>query len=227
MDTSFISQCILQGLLARIFSPLASSITSSVARSQELRARKGQRTKDKKRKTQKRSIVKKKTEKYNRLLFTKKAHVQSVHFGLWGGFDITHETLYITNSYLSDRRSRTHLSLRLRITSVPLKPGFNCRVRTHNSNRELCVKVLTSLTDLPAKSRLQLAEVLQARLKAAIDSSKTVRVEWVATPRVVLAVALVTYYRLTCNHGSISAGIFYMGQSKRLVSARTCSKVTE
>lgn len=53
------------------------------------------------------------------------------------------------------------------------------------------------LTDFSAKGRLQVAEVLQTRPKAAVHDSQTVRIEWIATSGVVLAVALVTYYRFT------------------------------
>lgn len=42
-----------------------------------------------------------------------------------------------------------------------------------------------------------MAEVFQTRLEAAVDSSQTVRIEWIATSWVVLAVALITYYRFT------------------------------
>lgn len=53
------------------------------------------------------------------------------------------------------------------------------------------------LTDFSAKGRLQVTEVLQTRLKAAVYSPQSVRIEWVATSGVILAVALVTYYRFT------------------------------
>lgn len=52
----------------------------------------------------------------------------------------------------------------------------------------------TSLADLSTKRWFQVAQVFQAWLKAAVHGSKTVRIERIAAPWIVFAVALVAYY---------------------------------